>query len=99
MSYQIIAGNDQGLADVGQFIEMLQRLDQHPMPEVRSLFDSGAELIVTRAPGRLDVMGGFADYSGALVLQLPLQAATLAALQRDSERHIRIVSLGAVGNL
>jgi len=25
---------------------------------------------VTRAPGRLDVMGGIADYSGSLVLQV-----------------------------
>ena len=27
---------------------------------------------IARAPGRLDVMGGIADYSGSLVLQLPL---------------------------
>lgn len=25
---------------------------------------------MTRAPGRLDVMGGIADYSGSLVLQV-----------------------------
>ncbi|KAJ1627341.1 hypothetical protein T492DRAFT_876814, partial [Pavlovales sp. CCMP2436] len=34
--------------------------------------DDGAA-VVTRAPGRLDVMGGIADYSGSLVLQLPLR--------------------------
>ncbi len=28
------------------------------------------ELVVCRAPGRLDVMGGIADYSGSLVLQV-----------------------------
>lgn len=28
------------------------------------------------APGRLDVMGGIADYSGSLVLQMPIQAHT-----------------------
>lgn len=28
------------------------------------------------APGRLDVMGGVADYSGALVLQMPIRATT-----------------------
>lgn len=27
-------------------------------------------MFVTRAPGRLDVMGGIADYSGSLVLQV-----------------------------
>ena len=28
------------------------------------------------APGRLDVMGGIADYSGALVLQMPIAQQT-----------------------
>jgi len=28
------------------------------------------EIYVARAPGRLDVMGGIADYSGSLVLQV-----------------------------
>lgn len=28
------------------------------------------EIFVSRAPGRLDVMGGIADYSGSLVLQV-----------------------------
>lgn len=30
------------------------------------------------APGRLDVMGGIADYSGSLVLQMPVQQKTVA---------------------
>lgn len=30
------------------------------------------DVFVSRAPGRLDVMGGIADYSGALVLQVGL---------------------------
>ncbi len=32
------------------------------------------------APGRLDMLGGVADYSGALVLELPLQATTTVEL-------------------
>jgi hypothetical protein len=36
---------------------------------------------VARAPGRLDVMGGIADYSGSLVLQLPLDVSALALVQ------------------
>jgi L-arabinokinase len=40
------------------------------------------ELFVARAPGRLDVMGGIADYSGSLVLQLPLAEACHVAVQR-----------------
>ena len=38
-------------------------------------------LSVARAPGRLDVMGGIADYSGSLVLELPLGAAAFAGAQ------------------
>lgn len=30
------------------------------------------EIFVARAPGRLDVMGGIADYSGSLVLQVQI---------------------------
>lgn len=37
--------------------------------------------MVARAPGRLDVMGGIADYSGSLVLQLPLAQACHVAAQ------------------
>jgi L-arabinokinase len=38
-------------------------------------------------------MGGIADYSGSLVLQWPIREATFAALQRDSERKLTLVSL------
>ncbi|GBF96474.1 arabinose kinase [Raphidocelis subcapitata] len=38
-----------------------------------------ADVIVTRAPGRLDVMGGIADYSGSL---MPISEACHVALQR-----------------
>jgi L-arabinokinase len=44
---------------------------------------------VARAPGRLDVMGGIADYSGSLVLPMPLAEAAVAAVQErdDAELH------------
>jgi galactokinase len=32
------------------------------------------------APGRLDVMGGIADYSGSLVLQMPIAQKTVVKL-------------------
>jgi len=60
---------------------------------MRDFFVAGAPLHVARAPGRLDVMGGIADYSGSLVLQLPLAVATTAVLQARDEPTIEIVSL------
>jgi L-arabinokinase len=50
---------------------------------------------VARAPGRLDVMGGIADYSGSLVLQWPIREATFVACQHTPERGLKLVSLAA----
>lgn len=45
------------------------------------LFNPARPISIARAPGRLDLMGGIADYSGSLVLQLPLACAAFAAAQ------------------
>ena len=83
--YDIVSGNAHGLRDVAKFIETLN--------EVETLFEPRSELTIARAPGRLDVMGGIADYSGSLVLELPIAEATLVALQKDDARQLKIVSL------
>ena len=49
-------------------------------------------IAVARAPGRLDVLGGIADYSGSLVLELPLAAAALAAAQPTDDGTVVAVS-------
>jgi len=71
--------------DLDWFIDTLRR---------QTLFDRGATVAVSRAPGRLDVMGGIADYSGSLVLQRPIAEATFAAVQRIDRAVVEIVSLG-----
>lgn len=91
--YRIIKGSTFNLDDVETFIKILNKLRHHPVASARELFGQQAELYVTRAPGRLDVMGGIADYSGSLVLQLPLREATFAALERNEPRELTIVSL------
>ena len=94
--YEIVRGNGYDLPDVGAFVETLGALESHPAPEVRGLFDPRAEVVIARAPGRLDVMGGIADYSGSLVLELPTAEATLVALQRAAggeARLLRVVTL------
>jgi galactokinase len=82
------------LEDVRAFVALLGALRDTPWPEVRELFPSGSEAIVARAPGRLDVMGGIADYSGSLVLELPLREATFVAVVPRADERLRIVSLG-----
>jgi L-arabinokinase len=95
VTFRIVSGSTQGLPDAGRFLETLAGLARSPVPEARGLIASGTEVVVARAPGRLNVMGGIADYSGPLVLQLPIRDATFAAVQRDRERRLRIVSLPA----
>jgi galactokinase len=85
-------------ADVRAFLETLHRRAAHPAREVRGLLAPG-EVFVARAPGRLDVMGGIADYSGSLVLQWPIREATMVALQRCSEPLLRIASLAGDGTV
>ena len=59
-----------------------------------SLFEAGPPVAVARAPGRLDVMGGIADYSGSLVLQRPIAEAAFAAVQCLDRPFLEVVSLG-----
>jgi L-arabinokinase len=79
--------------DVQGFIDLLNTLHEHPFAPARELFNPEQDLIVTRAPGRLDVMGGIADYSGSLVLELPIAEATFAALQLNAEPQLNAVTL------
>jgi len=96
--YHIIHGSTGGLNDADSFLEKLNNLQSSQETSARQLFNPDTEMVVARAPGRLDVMGGIADYSGSLVLQLPIREATFAALQRQIPRTLRIVSLGAQEN-
>ena len=52
---------------------------------VAAMFQWDEPVKVTRAPGRIDVMGGIADYSGATVVQSPTAVATHVAAQRRVE--------------
>lgn len=79
--------------DTQDFLDLLKTLDEHPFAAARGLFNTKADLIVSRAPGRLDVMGGIADYSGSHVLEFPIAEATFVALQSSDERRLNIVTL------
>lgn len=69
-----------GLPDMARFVNYLNTL---------AADDGGllgaSKVYVGRAPGRLDLMGGVADYSGSLVLELPLEVATFVAARSDPE--------------
>ncbi|HZR40751.1 MAG TPA: galactokinase family protein [Ktedonobacteraceae bacterium] len=73
-------------ADVDHFLAVLN--------EHCDFFDPDIPLWLARAPGRLDLMGGIADYSGSLVLELPLGIATWAAIQPTQDRSVTLLSTG-----
>jgi galactokinase len=54
--------------------------------------DFSGDVRVSRAPGRLDVMGGIADYTGSLVCQATLDRAAAVALSRRSDRQVQVSS-------
>ncbi len=59
-----------------------------------ALFAADGPIVVARAPGRFDVLGGIADYSGALVLELPIASAVLVAAQVTYDGRVIAVSGG-----
>lgn len=73
--------------DLVWFQPALDRLRTLPRGDDRRqrFLSADAPLYIARAPGRLDVMGGIADYSGARVLELPLDRSTTALLQRQEQ--------------
>ena len=65
-------------------LDRLYDLPRERDQRLRTFFSATSPIYVGRAPGRLDVMGGIADYSGSLVLELPLECATMTILQTQS---------------
>jgi L-arabinokinase len=86
-----------GVPDLEQFSAAVSdRLSAGAWP--RSFDRAGRDpAFIARAPGRLDVLGGIADYSGALVLLGPIREATRVALLPWAERRLSITSLGRGG--
>ena len=52
---------------------------------MNDLFSSTEQIISSTAPGRMDVMGGIADYSGSLLLQMPIKQTTTIRIQKRND--------------
>ena len=55
----------------------------------------GGRVILTRAPARLDIMGGIADYCGANVFEMTLNRTAIAACQAREDRNLCAITLRA----
>jgi galactokinase len=88
MSRAVLRPSGFASEDAAAFV---REVSDHPF------FEPTADIVIARAPGRLDLMGGIADYSGSLVLQWPLSEATLVAAQGTSDGRLEVTSLPAEG--
>ena len=52
-------------------------------------FERGADILINRTPGRLDLMGGNDDYTGGLVFETTIREATLVAVQARPDQTVR----------
>ena len=52
---------------------------------MKDFFSINERLISATAPGRMDVMGGIADYSGSLLLQMPIRQTTTVRIQKRND--------------
>ena len=68
----------------------LEYLLQGDSPDVFSQngFNKEEKITVARAPARLDIMGGIADYCGANVFQMTLNRAAVAAIQPRKDNKL-----------
>jgi galactokinase len=86
--------NDRKLpSEIIQFESFLKKPNSDPTG-LAGFFNSG-EIVVTRVPARLDVMGGIADYSGSNVCEGVLGRGMVIALQPRTDRTLRIRTMQA----
>ena len=77
--------------EILEFEQLLQKPNSDAAG-LASFFTTG-EILVTRVPARLDVMGGIADYSGANVCEAVLGRGVLMGLQARNDCTLRIRSI------
>src|ERR1700728_3783111 len=72
----------------------MNRFEQVVSEQRRSgtFFSAAKPIYISRAPGRLDLMGGNVDYTGGLVFEATIREATWAAAQLRKDRLIVLVN-------
>ena len=79
-AFKRLAGNIPTWQNLMQGVQKLVR---------EGYFQKGAEILINRTPGRLDLMGGNDDYTGGLVFETTIREATLVAVQPRSDQTVR----------
>ena len=58
----------------------------------KDFFEQGIKIYSASSPGRMDIMGGIADYSGSLLLQMPLKQKTSVTIQNRTDSLLKVFS-------
>ncbi len=86
MKIEQIFGPETKLYEILEFESMLHYEDFRMFGEYG--FEKSGEVIITKAPARLDVMGGIADYCGANVFESTLDRAAVVGCQARRDRRL-----------
>lgn len=65
--------------------------------EKSTFFEDSKTVHTASAPGRLDVMGGVADYAGSLLLQMPIKQKSTVSIAGRNDTRLRVYSKQAAG--
>ena len=93
MKVEQIFGPDIKPYEVLEFESMLRYEDFQMFGEYG--FEKNGRVIITRAPARLDVMGGIAAYCGADVFGLTLERSAVVGCQARQDRQLSALSFDA----
>ena len=93
MKVEQIFGPDIKPYEVLEFESMLRYEDFQVFGEYG--FEKNGRVIITRAPARLDVMGGVAAHCGANVLGLTLERSAVVGCQARADRRLSALSFEA----
>ena len=88
--FKVIHGKIENYSDVSAFVKSIQ---ENELVAV-DFFNNENPIFVTRAPGRLDIMGGMADYSGATVFEETTEESIICALQTRKDTGFQVRSFG-----
>ncbi len=86
-----ITGTEDGLSTaLGAFVEQARS---------RAADCQGTLRVVARSPGRLDLIGGMADFSGSLALQMPTERGVFVAAGLRNDQRVCVETLGGDGRV
>lgn len=77
---------------------MTMKINSDSKSDYQRYFGQNETLIQATSPGRMDIMGGIADYSGSLVLQKPIQEKATVTIGIRNYNQLHIKSIDVIEN-